>query len=62
MKHARKAVTAASVALVGAVGAALLDGGLTVAEVIVSLGMGLTAGVATYQVPNAPHGAHRGTR
>lgn len=53
MRHARKAVTAAVVALGAALGAAMLDGDLTGAEAIVSTGMGLLAGAAVYQVPNA---------
>lgn len=49
----RKALTAGGFALVAALGAAMLDGDLTTAEVLVSVGMGLTTGAATYAVPNA---------
>jgi len=49
----RKALVAAAFAAVAALGAAMLDGDLTGAEAIVSAGMGLTAGAATYRIPNA---------
>lgn len=52
MKLFRKAYTAAAVALVGALGVAFSDGGITVAEVLISLGAGLTAGAGTYKVTN----------
>lgn len=47
----RKAATAAVFAGVAALGTAMLDGNLTAAEGIVSAGMALVAGAATYQVP-----------
>lgn len=53
MSTIRKAVVAAGFAAAAALGAAMLDGNLTVAEGIVSGGMGLLAGAATYRVPNA---------
>lgn len=49
----RKALLAAGFTAAGAMGAAMLDGNLTVAEGIVSAGMGLVAGAAVYRVPNA---------
>lgn len=48
----RKALTAAGFALVAALGAAMLDGDLTAAEGIASVGFGLAAGAATWRVPN----------
>lgn len=51
----RKALVAAGFALVGAAGAAMLDGDLTRPEAVVSTGMGLIAGAATWKVPNAPN-------
>lgn len=51
---AHKAVTAAVLALAGALGAALLDGNLTVPELLAALGAGLVAGGGTYQVENKP--------
>lgn len=54
MKHIRKAIMAAGFAAAAALGAAMLDGDVTLAEGIVSGGMGLLAGAATYRVPNVP--------
>ena len=51
MKTIHKAVTAATFGLAGAFGASLLDGQLTYAECLISLGTGLLAGVATYNAP-----------
>ncbi len=48
----RKAIVAGLVAFIAAVGVALSDGDLTIAEALVSLGAGLTASAATYKVPN----------
>jgi hypothetical protein len=53
MNYARKALVAAAFALIAALGGAMLDGNLTAAEVVASVGLGLTAGAATYAVPNA---------
>ena len=50
----RKAVLAAGFAAAAALGAAMLDGNITGAECVVSGGMGLLAGVATWRVPNKP--------
>lgn len=54
MSTIRKALTAAGFGLVGALGTSLLDGNLTGGEVLFSLGTGLVAGYATYQISNAP--------
>ena len=48
----RKAVTAAVFGGVAALGAAMLDGNLTGPEAIVAAGMALTAGAATWRIPN----------
>lgn len=53
MSTIRKALTAAGFAAAAALGGAMLDGDLTAAEAIVSAGMGLLAGAATWRVPNA---------
>jgi len=47
-----KALTAAAVAFAGALGAQLTDGKATLAELGVAAGAALTAGVATWAVPN----------
>lgn len=52
MSTIRKAVVAAGFAAAAALGASMLDGDLTGAEAIVSAGMGLVAGAATWRVPN----------
>lgn len=52
MKEVRKAVSAAVFTAVGAFGAALLDGNLTNAELLVSVGTALVAGAATWKVKN----------
>lgn len=49
----RKALMAAGFGVAGALGTAMLDGNLTGAEVVVAVGVGLGAGVATYAIPNA---------
>jgi hypothetical protein len=53
MKTIRKALTAGVFAAAAAVGAAMLDGDITTAELVVSGGMGLGALAATYQIKNA---------
>lgn len=53
MNTIRKALAAAGFAAAAALGAAMLDGNLTVAEGVVSAGMGLVAGAATWRIPNA---------
>jgi hypothetical protein len=53
MKYARKAIVAGAFAFVAALGLAMSDGDLTLAEGIASTGAGLVAGAATYSVPNA---------
>ena len=53
MRVIRKALVAGGFAVAAALGAAMLDGDLTLAEAIVSAGMGLVAGAATWRVPNA---------
>lgn len=50
----RKALIAAAFAAAAALGAAMLDGNITQAELVIAGGMGLTAGAATYLVPNQP--------
>lgn len=52
MKQFRKAYVAAAVGLVGAIGAACADGSLTSGEVVIAVGVGLTAGAATYGIKN----------
>lgn len=49
----RKALVAAAFDAVGTLGGVLLDGDLTAAEVLFSVGTGLVAGAATWRVPNA---------
>lgn len=53
MSYVRKAVVAGAFALVAALGLAMSDGDITLAEAIASTGAGLIAGAATYSVPNA---------
>jgi hypothetical protein len=48
----RKAIAAAGFGLVGALGAAMVDGNLTTAEVVTALGVGLVAGAGVYAIPN----------
>lgn len=48
----RKAITSLIVTTGGAVGAALLDGQLTGAELLTSLGFGLVACFAVWRIPN----------
>lgn len=50
----RKAITATVLGALGALGAALLDGHLTTAELLASLGAGAVAGAATWRIPNRP--------
>lgn len=59
MSTIRKALLAAAFAAAAALGAAMLDGNLTGPELIVSAGMGLVAGAATWRVPNAPAARRR---
>lgn len=59
MSTIRKALVAGAFAAAAALGGAMLDGDLTVPECIVSAGMGLVAGAATWRVPNAVPAAHR---
>lgn len=59
MNAIRKALVAAGFTAAAALGGAMLDGSLTVPECIVSAGMGLVAGAATWRVPNAARGEHR---
>lgn len=54
MRTIRKALTAGGFATAAALGAALMDGSLTVPELLVSAGTGLLAGAATWRVPNTP--------
>jgi hypothetical protein len=49
----RKAITATGFTFAGALGTALLDGALTVPEVLASAGAALLAGAATWRVPYA---------
>lgn len=46
-----KALTAAAFAGLAALGAAMLDGHLTMAEATVAAGMALASGAGTYRVP-----------
>lgn len=62
MSEIRKALTAAVGTAVAALGAAMLDGQLTSAEGLVSLGTGLVVGFAAWRVPNAPAGSTRSAR
>lgn len=48
----RKAYTAAGVGFVGALGVAFSDGAISVAEVLVAIGAGLTAGAGVYKIRN----------
>lgn len=60
MTTARKAIAATAAALVGAIGAALLDGSLTPTEVAAAAGVALVAGAGTYAAPpNAPRPRRR---
>lgn len=54
MKTARKAIAAAVFAGLGALGATMLDGDLTVAEGIAAAGTALIAGAGTYAVSPGP--------
>ena len=56
MKVFKKALVAAGVGLVGALGTALLNGDLTMVEALASLGTGLLAGVAVYSATNETAG------
>lgn len=51
---AKKAGVAAAVAFAGAIGTALTDGGLTLAEVAVSAAAAIAAGVGVYTATNTP--------
>lgn len=48
----RKAITSLVATTAAAVGTALLDGQLTVPELLASVGLGLLAGAAVWRVPN----------
>jgi hypothetical protein len=48
----RKAIAGAVATALGALGTALLDGDLTQAETLASLGAGLVAGYAVWQIKN----------
>ena len=52
MKEFRKALGAAGVSLVMAIGTALKDGNLTLNEVLVSVGAALVIGGTAYQLRN----------
>lgn len=49
----RKALIAAAGAEVAGIGAAMLDGGLTIPEAIAATGAALVFGFAAWRVPNA---------
>ena len=49
---ARKALLALAFATAAALGTAMLDGDLTTAEALASLGAGLVTGAGTYAIPN----------
>lgn len=49
----RKAIVAFALPFVGALGAAMSDGNLTLPEAITALGFGLVTGATVYRVPNA---------
>lgn len=52
MNKFRKAYTAAGATCAAVLGANLLDGAVTLNEVLASLGAGLAAGAAVYRVSN----------
>lgn len=54
MKAIRKAIAAAGFAAAAALGTALLDGDVTTAELLASVGAGLIAGAGTWSIPNRP--------
>lgn len=56
----RKAIAAAAFGTAGAIGTALLDGELTRGETLASVGVGLLAGVAVYNLKNADAPTHAG--
>lgn len=56
MRAVRKAIAAAGFAAAAALGTALLDGNVTMPEVLASLGAGLIAGAGTWRIPNAETG------
>lgn len=49
----RKAALAFAVPLIGALGASMQDGNLTLNEAVASLGLALVTGIAVYGTPNA---------
>jgi hypothetical protein len=53
LPQVRKAAVGAAITAVAALGAAMLDGGLTQVEALGSLGMGLVAFGAVFKVKNA---------
>lgn len=50
------------VAALAGLGGAMLDGDLTVAELVVAAGLALTGAAGVYAVPNDPHAETRGGR
>lgn len=54
MKQIRKALVAAGFAFAGTLGGLLSDGKVTLPELLLSAGAGLTAGAATWKVSNEP--------
>lgn len=58
LKLIRKAVAAAGFTAASGLGTAMLDGNLTTAEAVASVGAGLVAGAAVYLIPNGG-GRHR---
>ena len=53
MSTIRKALMATGFAAAAALGTALLDGDITTAELLASLGAGLVTGAGTWAIPNA---------
>jgi hypothetical protein len=53
----RKAAVAAAGATVAGLGAAMLDGSLTMSEIVASIGAGIVFGFAAWRVPNQKKGA-----
>lgn len=54
MSTIRKALFATGFGTAGALGTALLDGAVSVPELLASVGAGLLAGVAVYKATNTP--------
>lgn len=57
----RKALAAAAFTAAGTIGGTMLDGQLTLVELVAGVGAGLVAGAATYRIPNAGNGRHKAT-